>query len=331
MKLVSAKGPGARRGSLIGEQMRESLPRAWQRWSENFATSGHDPEQLARQLADAPGWDACERFVPDLVDELQSTAKAAGMPWHQVAALSMLDEVWALTGGMACTAIAVTRDGQRAAGQNMDLELWTDTLQTVFQVRDHHGLGVVAATYPGSLATCGMNSNGVVVVVNALDLVTDPAGVMVDMVVRGALHQPSARDAIDFVRSVPHASGQTYTIVDAHELYMVEADATGVIDVPEVDPLVALHTNHSFTREHPVSVSSRTRYDAITATRDNIHSAKDIREALTNMDTGVCQRAGRFTPGMFTFMGIVGDCLARRVWVNVSPATGGGFTEVAFL
>ena len=112
---------------------------------------------------------------------------------------------------------------------------------------------------------------------------------------------------------------------------MVEADATGVIDVPEVDPLVALHTNHSFTREHPVSVSSRTRYDAITATRDNIHSAKDIREALTNMDTGVCQRAGRFTPGMFTFMGIVGDCLARRVWVNVSPATGGGFTEVAFL
>ena len=211
----------------------------------------------------------------------------------------------------------------------MDLELWTDTLQTVMSVRDANGLGVITATYPGTLGTCGMNDLGVVVIVNALDLATDLSGVPVSFVMRAALHQPTAAQAIELIRELPHAAGQTYTVVDAHDIFMVEGDANGVMDV-QFDPYVALHTNHSFTREHPVSVSSRTRYDAVVAQHDSLNDAHDIMDMLTNTDSGVCQVSGRFTPGMFTFMGIVGDCLERRVWVNVSPASGGRFTEYSF-
>jgi len=327
---VQAQGTGAQRGAQLGEQFVDALPRAWERWVAHFERNNVDPLDLADRLTRVGAWDTARKHLPDLVDELEAMAHASGMPWHKVAALSMLDESWAMTGGMACTAIAITRDEVRVAGQTMDLPAWTDTMQTILNVKDADGLGVVAATYPGSLATCGANSNGVVVVVNALDLATDLTGMPVDFVTRGALHQPTAEQAIAFIRSIPHAVGQTYTVLDAHDLYMVEAAADGVIDVP-LHELVSVHTNHAFTREGEISQSSATRLAAIEATRDSLTGIETLEQALTNKESGVCQVLGRFTADMYSFMGVMGDSVNRRVWVNVSPATGNPFEEVSFL
>ena len=327
MTIVTAAGDGHARGTAIGEQLHEKLPQAWVRWNAHFTRKGVDPLDLAQRLTDAPAWNTVHDILPDLELELRAMADAANMPWMQVAALSMLDESWALTGGMACTAIAVTRSEQRAAGQNMDLPAWTNTLQTVLNVTDQHGLRVVAATYPGSLATCGTNSNGVVVVVNALDLATDLSGVPVDFVTRGALSQPNAQAAIEFIRSIPHAVGQNYTVVDADDIFMVEAAADGVIDVP-LNEDVSWHTNHALTREHDVSVSSQTRWDAVQDQVANLQNADDVMALLNDQESGICQVQGRFGEDMYSFMGIVGDCIAKRTWVNVSPATGSGFVEI---
>lgn len=325
--VVNASGNGAARGTAIGEQLFEQLPKAWVRWNAHFTRKGIDPLDLAQRLTDAPAWNTVHDILPDLEDELRAMADAANMPWLQVAALSMLDESWALTGGMACTAIAITRNGSRAAGQNMDLPAWTNTLQTVLNVTHEDGLRIVAATYPGSLATCGTNSNGVVVVVNALDLATDLSGVPVDFVTRGALTHHTAREAIEFIRSIPHAVGQNYTVMDANDLFMVEAAADGVIDVPVRDD-VSWHTNHALTREHDVSVSSITRWDAVADRVGQLTTAEDIMATLNDQESGICQVQGRFGEDMYSFMGIVGDCLSKRTWVNVSPATGSGFIEI---
>lgn len=325
--IVTASGNGAARGAAIGEQLHEQLPKAWMRWCAHFTRKGIDPIDLAQRLTEAAAWNTVHEILPDLEDELHAMADAANMPWMQVAALSMLDESWALTGGMACTAIAITREGTRAAGQNMDLPAWTNTLQTVLNVTDDNGLRIVAATYPGSLATCGTNSNGVVVVVNALDLATDLSGVPVDFVTRGALTHHTAREAIEFIRAIPHAVGQNYTVIDEHDLFMVEAAADGVIDVP-LNSEVSWHTNHALTREHDVSVSSRTRWDAVAGRVSSLETAQDIMDVLENKESGICQVQGHFGEDMYSFMGIVGDCRSKQTWVNVSPATGSGFVEI---
>jgi predicted choloylglycine hydrolase len=257
-------------------------------------------------------------------------AESAGMPWYQVAALSMLDESWALTGGMGCTAVAITRESSRAAGQNMDLPDWTNGLQTVLNVKDESGLGVIAATYPGSLATMGMNSNGVIVVVNALDLATDMTGMPVDFVTRGALHQPTASDAIAYIREIPHAVGQNYTVLDDKDLFMVEAAADGVIDVP-THATVSGHTNHAFTREYTGSEGSYARMAAVEEGRDSLNTAQDIQKLLLDKDSGVCITLGRWREDMYSFMGLVGDAETKQAWVNAAPAYGGAFEEVSFI
>jgi predicted choloylglycine hydrolase len=252
------------------------------------------------------------------------------MPWYQVAALSMLDESWALTGGMGCTAVAITRPRARAAGQNMDLPDWTNGLQTVLRVKDKNGLGVIAATYPGSLATMGMNSNGVIVVVNALDLATNMTGMPVDFVTRGALHQPTAADAIAYIREIPHAVGQNYTVLDGKDLFMVEAAADNVIDVP-THAEVSGHTNHAFTREYTGSEGSYARMSAVEDNRESLNTAEDIMNLLLDKETGVCITLGRWREEMYSFMGLVGDANSRQAWVNSAPAYGGAFEEVTFL
>ena len=329
-QIATASGSGAERGTQIGQQLADQLQVAWNRWVAHFSRNDQDAEDLAQRLAEVGGWETAERYCPDLLAELESMAEAANMPWYQIAGLSMLDESWALTGGIGCTAIAITRDNARAAGQNMDLPDWTDSLQTVLNVRDSSGLGVVAATYPGCLATMGMNSNGVIVIVNALDLNINLTGMPVDFVTRGALHQPTAQDAISFIREIPHAVGQNYTVLDGTDLFMVEADASEVKDVP-LHPEVSAHTNHAFTREYTGSEGSYVRMAAVEAIRDELHSAQDIKQALLNKDSGVCFTTGRWSEDMYSFMSLVGDANSKQVWVNSSPAKGGSYEEIPFL
>jgi len=330
LNVVTASGSGAERGSQIGEQLSGLLETAWNRWVLHFSKNDVDAEDLAHRLTEVGGWETAERYCPDLVAELEAMAEAASMPWYQVAALSMLDESWALTGGMGCTAIAITREGSRAAGQNMDLPDWTNGLQTVLNVQDASGLSVVAATYPGSLATMGMNSNGVIVVVNALDLATNMTGMPVDFVTRGALHQPTAADAIAYIREIPHAVGQNYTVLDSKDLFMVEAAADGVIDVP-THSTVSGHTNHAFTREYTGSEGSYARMQAVEENRDSLNTADDIKNLLLDKDSGVCITLGRWREDMYSFMGLVGDANSKKTWVNSAPAYGGSFEEVTFL
>ena len=330
LNVVTASGSGAERGTQIGEQLSGLLETGWNRWVHHFSKNDVDAEELAHRLTEVGGWETAERYCPDLVAELEAMAEAANMPWYQVAALSMLDESWALTGGMGCTAIAITREGSRAAGQNMDLPDWTNGLQTVLNVQDASGLGVVAATYPGSLATMGMNSNGVIVVVNALDLATNMTGMPVDFVTRGALHQPTAADAIAYIREIPHAVGQNYTVLDGKDFFMVEAAADGVIDVP-THSVVSGHTNHAFTREYTGSEGSYARMQAVEENRDSLNTVDDIKNLLLDKESGVCITLGRWREDMYSFMGLVGDAGAKQAWVNAAPAYGGSFEAVPFI
>ena len=330
LNLVTATGTGAERGAQIGEQLSGLLETAWTRWVLHFSENDVDAEDLAHRLSEVGGWETAERHCPDLVAELEAMAQAANMPWYQVAALSMLDESWALTGGMGCTAIAITREGSRAAGQNMDLPDWTNGLQTVLSVQDKSGLSVIAATYPGSLATMGMNSNGVIVVVNALDLTINMTGMPVDFVTRGALHQPTATDAVGYIREIPHAVGQNYTVMDSKNLFMVEAAADQVIDVP-THPEVSGHTNHAFTREYVGSEGSYVRMQAVEKNREKLQTAQDIKNLLLDKESGVCITLGRWREDMYSFMGLVGDANSKQVWVNSAPAYSGAFEEVGFL
>ena len=69
-------------------------------------------------------------------------------------------------------------------------------------------------TYPGVTGIYGLNNHGVGVCLNAMGAFMNhsPNGLGTIFVVRGILAQTTLDEAIRFVREVPHASGENYTI-----------------------------------------------------------------------------------------------------------------------
>jgi hypothetical protein len=64
-------------------------------------------------------------------------------------------------------------------------------------------------------------------------------------VLRGVLQQPTATDAVDFLRRVPHATGQHYLVGDPTQVHSMECSPDTIVEyVPEGISDVVGHTNH---------------------------------------------------------------------------------------
>ena len=99
----------------------------------------------------------------------------------------------------------------------------------------------LAVAQAGMIGLCGASgASGVsVVVTNLWQLRHARGGVAVAFVIRGALARPTFEAACAFVQSVPHASGQTYTLSHAASgrVASFECCAAGTVPLP-LAPLV---------------------------------------------------------------------------------------------
>ena len=195
---------------------------------ENLRTAIHDV--LMRVTDDLGGPAGVDRFIaatsfepaiaqhtPELLVELNATAEAAGVPRDHLLAHNLMDEHWwwsqAHGQREACSTLAIA--GPPAmVGQTMDLARILDGSQVVLRHESPHHPAITVLTSAGLVGLCGMSEAGFGVCVNALTtLEHSSSGLPVAFVMRGALAQPSAQAAIEFIKNVPHASGQHYAVV----------------------------------------------------------------------------------------------------------------------
>lgn len=326
--IIHVSGTPQERGKQLGELWRDDMSVAFLKWTEHFEALGHDADAIAQRLAESIAWDLAEKHTPEIVDELKATAVASGLEWKVISALSLLDESWAATGGAACTAIAVTRPNMRSVGQNMDLPAWTHGLARVAVHEESSGIKVGCVTYPGMPATCGANSAGLGVAVNALEhLPVQEAGVPVAFITRTILSMSDALEAADFLTSIPHGVGQSYTVLDPQHLVRIEAAADQVVDLP-TEGLVFGHSNHALGRADVMSESSRLRLDAVDSASDSILDHNDVMTVLLNRETGVCMTPGRWDNNLYSFASFVSNVNESALWVNLDPAGSGKFEQI---
>ena len=244
------EGTPAARGEAHGEQARDLIVDAAQRWR---ADVGADYEAHLAALVDDSGFRATAAArTPWLVEEVVGVARASGVDERTVWALNLLDEDWwtraARHGAEACSGFGVQPGPGQAAlvGQNMDLPAWLDGLQTLLDIRPSDGPRVLAPSYAGMVATNALNEHGIGVCVNTLDqLPTDAHGLPVAFVIRLIADQRAFGDATDVVKSVPHASGQNYIVGSPEGVVDLECGAGTIVDVTGASPRLA-HTNHPF-------------------------------------------------------------------------------------
>ena len=219
--------------------------------------TGMEPEDYLKKFySETDFFTSAEQYAPDLVEEIRGIAAGSQLDYELVFVRQLSDEEpWyrtCLNFGVDVTEHC-TCFGRRAAegkasniiGQNMDTPKYYDGFQTLLRIRepDSDVEGLIF-TLTGKLSLCGMNNYGVGVCCNSLTWLSfNRKGLAEDFIVRKVLQKKSMKEALEFMKSIPHASGQNYIIGGPDGVMDLECSANGVLEYSP-DSRRLLHTNH---------------------------------------------------------------------------------------
>ncbi|QSE86884.1 C45 family autoproteolytic acyltransferase/hydolase [Rhodococcus koreensis] len=242
MTVIECVGSGRARGRAHGEQARDLVHTALDRWREG--TSARSREHLAATGLLA----AVEAAVPDLAEEMRGIAEAADVPFAEIFAYNFMDEQWWVHREhleLGCSVLGRAGTDGVFLAQNMDLPDFMDGSQVVLRVRPEVGPEALVLSSAGMIGMTGINAAGIAVCVNALGMLRhNRAGLPVAAAIRGALAHSSRTEAVDFLHRISHASGQHYAVADAYGFHGVECSAAAVVVSCRADSPLLLHTNH---------------------------------------------------------------------------------------
>ena len=280
MRFLELRGSGRERGRMHGEALRDTVREHLERWKAALVDDlVVDPDTYVDEfLADTDFVTAAERYTPDLLEEVRGIHEGAATDWRYTLVRQLSDEepwyrrarrlgAWpgraaiperdpdaGIWGGAVrdkgCSSIGGRLGGGRriVIAQNMDTPTWYDGHQLLLKVVDPRtGVEAFVFTVAGKISLAGMNNRGLAMTCNTLSqLDHDPRGLAEDFVVRGYLAQPDPSAGLEFLRSVPHASGQNYTVPGPDgEVLNLECSRAGVVEWrPWAGADRVFHTNH---------------------------------------------------------------------------------------
>lgn len=301
--LVLEGGP-SERGRQHGEALRGDIEAAIGRFLDDASgrTGMPGPQYVQRFLAETSFRTAMAAHTPQLLEELGGIAEGSGVDEDLLLAYNLLDEEWwySETLRSKCSAIAVpARDGRPGlVAQTMDLPLHLDGGQMLARHRSDDGREVAVLSGAGLLGLTGANSDGVGICVNALGMLRhDGAGLPVACALRGALDRPTASAAAAFLREVPHASGQQYSVIDGEGgAFGLECSAGGATSSAPGSGRF-FHTNHPLaspdvdpgvTGDLELAENSRRRLATLERTGGEVATRADARVALSDRTAPIC-------------------------------------------
>jgi len=257
--VIELKGTAYERGWQHGTQLKHEIAAVYTKWKENIrGMGGINPDSLLQAFKSATNFEpAIRKYTPQLLDELKGIADGSGQPYKDVFAFQLVDEFWVYldkqmnTGNHHCSGIGVQATATHPAyiAQNMDLENYMQGFQVLLHMAS-------SATEPeqyilscaGLVALNGMNEKGIGMCMNTLmELQAAADGLPVAYVVRAVLNKKNGDEAIQFLQTVKHASGQNYILGVVDSVYDFEASASQVTRfVPRPgDHSLVYHTNHA--------------------------------------------------------------------------------------
>lgn len=188
-----------------------------------------------------------ERFDRDLYDELVAMAGAAGLtPAHLVVvnhytdlrdlSLSDLRTLEPATSAEGhdpggCSAWFVDDagpdgSGERVLGQTWDMHASATPYATLLTVKNDDGTKTVLFTIAGCLGMTGLRSDGLALTINNLNSVDATVGVLWPALVRKALLQKTAAQALSTLQNAPIGSGRHYIVADGSDAFGMETSGT---------------------------------------------------------------------------------------------------------
>lgn len=264
MPVIDLAASAYERGVSHGHRLASSIAELCQKSDHQL---GIRLNQSSRKISlrgadDFKGWfldnqdfkQSIAQWTPDLLEEMQGIADGSGVSFDDIFFLNLTDEVWSwfaeqessVAGGhCSCFGISGQHKQPTWSGQNMDVGQWREGYQLLLRIRQgDSGAFSYVFSCPGMLALNGMNNAPIGISCNSLlTLRSVRQGLPVAFIVRRFLEYQSIDEAVAFLTSVPHASGQNYVVAAPGVVRSFECSATNVTEYrPNATRLC--HTNH---------------------------------------------------------------------------------------
>jgi predicted choloylglycine hydrolase len=303
LHILELAGSPRERGLQHGRALRSEIAGVFALWQADLArTTKKDADVVIAEFLAATNFiPAIEKWTPDLLEEVRGIAEGARQSFDTVLAFQLLDELWVYLDqkdAHHCSSFGVPARGDRPAfvAQNMDLESFRDGYQVVLHLAESASVPEqFVFTCAGLIAANGLNRHGIALACNTLmQLRASATGLPVAFVVRGVLAQRQGSAAAEFLRRVPHASGQNYVLGTGRDVADFEASAGRVVSLPSAANGTVVHTNHPLVNDdlkpwHRAKIDQQTpqqKAGSNSATRLRAVEQR-IGQAKADIDVGV--------------------------------------------
>ena len=258
LRVLSLSGSAYDRGLQHGSQLRSEIAKVVDLWKADLQQQTKlEPDALIKNFLAATDFiPATKQWTPDLLEEVRGIAAGAGQPFDTMFAFQLVDELWVYldkADAHHCSSMGVPRIGNHPAivAQNMDLESFREGFQVILRIPSGPASPAqLVFTCAGLVGLNGMNNRGVALACNTLmQLGASTTGLPVAFVIRGVLAQSNAEDAVKFLTSVPHASGQNYILGTTDRVFDFEASASKVVPFKPSANGTVYHTNHPLAND----------------------------------------------------------------------------------
>lgn len=301
------------------------------------------------------------RFLPAIVDydvryaeEMRGIAEGAGVAFEDILAINVRTEVMfsakvreqassVRRPPLECSAVAAlspfTADGRTLLAQNWDWLVHARDTVIVLEVQQDEGPAFVTVVEAGLLAKCGLNSNGVGIVTNALVADTDRGEPRLPyhVVLRSLFDAGSLSDALARIQRTTRSSSANYLVAQSGAALNVEAvpgDFSDLaVDIPSGGLFV--HTNHFLSPRFTgrdvglwVMPDSPVRYQRFLTRLEEFRGSltpEALRRCLAdhvNHPAGVCAHPREGLDPVdqdATLASVVMDLDERAIWIADGP------------
>lgn len=273
--VIELSGAPRERGRIYGETARPLIARVLDAWRENLGNfslgntsrrNDYSDSYLNDFFSQTNYLQSIERWAPELLEEVKGIAEGAGQDLKSLLCLQWGDEEWVF--GLQrnlnkpthkCTAFGLPNqaNGVSFSGQNMDVPSWVEGTQVLLRIMaDDDTPEALIFAYAGTIGLNGVNASSLGVTCNTLvQLKYSTDGLPVSFIVRSILQRHNMDDAVRFLKSIRHASGQNYILSAIGDIRCYECCATSAVQyAPEEYQGRIFHSNHPLVNPDEINI-----------------------------------------------------------------------------
>jgi isopenicillin-N N-acyltransferase like protein len=261
--VIELSGNGYQRGLQHGKVLKTEIAEVFKKWKNTIQndTKQNADTVIANFLKATNFEPAIRKWTPEIFDEIKGISESSGQSFQDVFTFQLLDEFWVYFNRLKniekhhCSDIGVAASDTHPAyvSQNMDLDSYMNGYQILLHIASTpNEPEQYILSCAGLVALNGVNSKGIALCMNTLmDLNASSDGLPVACIVRGVLAQKEGDSALKFLKTVPHASGQNYTLGIIDKVYDFEGSANKVVRfLPDpTNEALVYHTNHALAND----------------------------------------------------------------------------------